>query len=44
MSVALDVDPAELLDGEDSFEIVTHDVPRSYPPIVANLDLVLVTQ
>lgn len=44
VAVALDVDPAELVDGENSFEIVTHNVPRNYPPIVANLDLVLTTE
>jgi hypothetical protein len=44
IAVALDVEVASLMDGENTFEIVTHNVPRSYPPIVANIDLVMFTE
>jgi hypothetical protein len=44
VAVRLEVPPEALMDGDNTFEIVTHDVPRSYPPIVANLDLVLLTE
>jgi hypothetical protein len=41
VAVSLAVDPATLVDGDNTFEIITQGVPRNYPPIVANLDLVM---
>jgi hypothetical protein len=39
----LDVPLADLVQGENTLEFVTLNVPQSYPPLVQNIDLVLVT-
>jgi hypothetical protein len=40
----LDVPVAELVAGDNTLEFVTSNVPQSYPPAVANVDLVVATQ
>ncbi len=40
----LDVPVAELVAGDNKLEFVTSNVPQSYPPAVANVDLVVATQ
>jgi len=37
----LDVPLAELQPGDDTLEVVTRNVPQGYPPVVANLNLVI---
>lgn len=40
----LDVPVADLVQGDNSLEFVTVNVPQNYPPVVANIDLVLTTK
>jgi hypothetical protein len=44
LALMLDVDPAELQNGDNTLELVTVDVPISYPPMVLNIDLALETE
>lgn len=44
LAVVLELDPAGLTAGDNTFELITHDVPRNYPPIAANIDLVMFAQ
>jgi hypothetical protein len=40
----VDVPSADLVQGDNTIELVTVNVPQSYPPAIANVDLVLSTQ
>jgi hypothetical protein len=40
----LDVPLAELVPGDNTFELVTRNVSQNYPPGVANVDLILATE
>ncbi len=40
----LDVPVSDLVQGDNTLEFTTTNVPQSYPPIVANIDLVLTTR
>jgi hypothetical protein len=44
ISQMLDVSLNDLVQGDNTLEFVTLNVPRSYPPLVQNIDLVLTTQ
>lgn len=44
LSQMLDVPLSDLVAGDNTLEFVTVDVPQSYPPLVANIDLVLETR
>lgn len=44
ISQMLDVPLSDLVQGENTLEFVTHNVPQSYPPLVQNIDLVLQTK
>jgi len=44
ISQMLDVPLADLMQGENTLEFVTVNVPRGYPPVVANVDLILTTK
>jgi hypothetical protein len=44
IALMLDVDPASLLTGDNSLQLVTSGIPNSYRPYAANIDLVLATQ
>ncbi|HEV8246286.1 MAG TPA: hypothetical protein VGP93_10985 [Polyangiaceae bacterium] len=39
----LDVPVSDLVAGDNTVEFVTSNVPQSYPPLVANVDLILIT-
>ena len=39
----IDVMPADLVQGDNTLEFVTANVPQGYPPLVANVDLILTT-
>jgi hypothetical protein len=41
ISQMLDVPLADLVQGENTVEVVTVNVPQGYPPVVANIDLIL---
>src|SRR5262249_4756843 len=40
----IDVAPSDLVDGDNTLELTTKNVPQGYPPAVANIDLVLTTK
>ncbi len=40
----LDVPVSDLVSGDNTLEFVTQDVPQNYPPLVANIDLILTTK
>jgi hypothetical protein len=40
----VDVDPSELVAGDNTLELLTQNVPQNYPPAVLNVDLVLSTK
>jgi hypothetical protein len=40
----VDVDPSDLVAGDNTLELVTQNVPQNYPPAVLNVDLVLSTK
>jgi hypothetical protein len=40
----IDVDPADLVDGDNTVEFATEHAPGGFPPGVANVDLVLHTE
>jgi hypothetical protein len=44
LSQMLDVPLSDLVSGDNTLEFVTVNVPQSYPPLVANIDLVLETK
>lgn len=44
MALVLDIDPASLVAGDNSLELLTSGIPNSYRPYAANIDLVLATQ
>jgi hypothetical protein len=39
----IDVMPSDLVSGDNTLEFVTVNVPQNYPPLIANVDLVLTT-
>jgi hypothetical protein len=41
LGLTLDVPVADLVEGENTLELVTTNVPTSYPPIAGNIDLIL---
>ena len=43
LALVLDVPLADLKDGDNTVELVTANIPTSYPPLVVNVDLVLAT-
>lgn len=43
ISQMMDVPLSDLVQGENTLEFVTFNVPQGYPPLVANIDLVLTT-
>jgi len=43
ISQMMDVPLSDLVQGENTLEFVTFNVPQGYPPVVANIDLVLTT-
>lgn len=44
LSQMLDVALTDLVQGDNTLEFVTFNVPQSYPPVIQNIDLVLQTQ
>ncbi len=40
----LDVPVSDLVQGDNTLEFVTQNVPQNYPPLVANIDLILTTK
>jgi hypothetical protein len=40
----MDVPLADLIQGDNTLEFVTVNVPQNYPPVIANIDLVLSTE
>jgi hypothetical protein len=40
----LDVPVSDLVQGDNTLEFVTANVPQNYPPLVANIDLILTTK
>jgi hypothetical protein len=40
----IDVDPSDLVSGDNTLELLTENVPQNYPPAIANVDLVLSAQ
>jgi hypothetical protein len=44
LALTLDVPLEDLVSGDNTLEFVTANVPTSYPPLVANVDLVLQTR
>ena len=44
LSQMLDVPLSDLVTGDNTLEFVTVNVPQSYPPLIANIDLVLETK
>jgi hypothetical protein len=40
----LDVPVSDLVAGDNTLEFVTANVPQNYPPLVANIDLIVTTQ
>jgi hypothetical protein len=40
----LDVEVSDLIQGDNTLEFTTVNVPQNYPPVVANVDLVLNTR
>jgi len=44
LALTLDIPITDLVQGDNTIEFVTADVPTSYPPLVYNVDLVMRTQ
>ena len=44
LAIVMDVPLEDLVPGKNGLELVTANVPTSYPPIVCNVDLVLATK
>jgi hypothetical protein len=44
ISQMLDLTLTDLVQGENTLEFVTVNVPQGYPPVIANVDLILTTQ
>jgi hypothetical protein len=43
LALQIDVPPEDLVDGDNTLEFVTANIPTSYPPGICNVDLVLTT-
>jgi hypothetical protein len=43
LALLIDVPKEDLFDGDNTIEFVSANIPRSYPPLVCNIDLVLKT-
>lgn len=44
LAIVVDVPPGDLVSGDNTIELVTANVPTIYPPIAANVDLILATE